>query len=231
MISLSVIVPFFNEEDFLEDSVNRLLENNIYNQILLIDNNSTDESYKIAKKIAVNNKNVIVDKTLIGSGKGAAILHSRKHINSTHMVIHDADLEYFPIDILEMFELAKKNPTSLIVGSRVIGNKKRTNIYLRTKLANHFLSWLFSISHGRKLTDIAACYKLMPSDFFLENRFNEKGFGIDLEIVSAFTKSNKNIIEVPIMYEGRSYKEGKKIRTIDFFRYVLNIFKFRFRSF
>ena len=57
------------------------------------------------------------------------------------MVIHDADLEYFPVDILEMFEVAKENPSSLIVGSRVIGNKKRTNIYLRTKLANRFLSW------------------------------------------------------------------------------------------
>ena len=44
MVSLSVIVPFYNEENLLENSVNRLLENNIYNQIILIDNNSTDNS-------------------------------------------------------------------------------------------------------------------------------------------------------------------------------------------
>jgi len=231
MLSLSVIVPFFNEEEFLEESVNRLLEINIFNQIILIDNNSTDESYNIAKKIEEDNKNIIVDKTLEERGKGVAIIHSRKHINSTHIVIHDADLEYFPVDILEMFEVAKKDPESLIIGSRVIGNKRRTNIYARTKLANLFLSGLFSVINGRKLTDIASCYKLMPAKFFQQESFNEKGFGIDLEIISAFTKRNMNIIEVPIMYEGRSYKEGKKIRTIDFFKYILNIFKFRFRSF
>ena len=44
MINLSVIVPFFNEEDYLEKSINRLLKNNIYEEILLVDNNSTDES-------------------------------------------------------------------------------------------------------------------------------------------------------------------------------------------
>ena len=44
MINFSVVVPFFNEEKFLEQSVNRLLESNIYEEILLIDNNSTDNS-------------------------------------------------------------------------------------------------------------------------------------------------------------------------------------------
>ena len=44
MVNLSVIVPFFNEEIYLEKSVQRLLENNIYEKIILIDNNSTDNS-------------------------------------------------------------------------------------------------------------------------------------------------------------------------------------------
>ena len=52
MINLSVIVPFYNEEKFLEQSVNRLLENNIYEKILLVDNNSTDNSYKKRVKYA-----------------------------------------------------------------------------------------------------------------------------------------------------------------------------------
>tara|TARA_Y100000996_G_scaffold89664_1_gene62896 strand:- start:18158 stop:18853 length:696 start_codon:yes stop_codon:yes gene_type:complete len=230
MVSLSVIVPFYNEENLLENSVNRLLENNIYNQIILIDNNSTDNSYKIAEKISNQNENIILDKTSEEKGKGVGVLHSRQHITSSHAVIHDADLEYFPSDIIEMFEIAKKNPESFVIGSRVIGDKKRSNVYLRAKLANGFLSKLFSIVHGSKITDITTCYKLMPCDFFLKNSFNEQGFSIDLELISKFIKKSKNIIEVPIMYEGRSYKEGKKIKTIDFFRYIKNIFKFKFRS-
>ena len=63
MINLSVIVPFFNEEDYLEKSINRLLKNNIYEEILLVDNNSTDESSNIAKKLVENNKSISLYKT------------------------------------------------------------------------------------------------------------------------------------------------------------------------
>ena len=50
METLTVIVPFHNEEKFLEQSVNRLLNNNIFQKILLIDNNSTDGSSEMIKK-------------------------------------------------------------------------------------------------------------------------------------------------------------------------------------
>ena len=52
MNSLTAIVPFYNEEKFLEESVSRLLENNIFDSILLIDDNSTDQSGLIAKKLS-----------------------------------------------------------------------------------------------------------------------------------------------------------------------------------
>ena len=106
MINLSVIVPFFNEEKFLEQSVNRLLESNIYEEILLIDNNSTDNSYNIAKKLSENNKNIYLYKTNKEKGKGVALSHAKELITTSHVVIHDADLEYFPEDISEMFEIS-----------------------------------------------------------------------------------------------------------------------------
>ena len=58
MNSLTAIVPFYNEEKFLEESVSRLLENNIFDSILLIDDNSTDQSGLIAKKLSNENNNV-----------------------------------------------------------------------------------------------------------------------------------------------------------------------------
>ena len=61
METLTVIVPFHNEEKFLEQSVNRLLNNNIFQKILLIDNNSTDDSFNIAQKLVNNNKIVNID--------------------------------------------------------------------------------------------------------------------------------------------------------------------------
>ena len=228
MVNLSVIVPFFNEEDYLEKSVQRLLDNNIYEEIILVDNNSTDESSNIAKKLEKNNTNISLYKTNEKKGKGVALSHSKKYIKSTHVVIHDADLEYFPEDIIEMFEECKNYPNSMILGSRFIGEKDRKNVYIRTIIANKVMSSFFSLIYLYKITDIATCYKLMPSDFYKKTSLKEKGFSVEIEILSKFLKYSRSIKEVPIKYEGRSYEEGKKIKTSDGFKYLLNTIKYRF---
>tara|TARA_Y100000748_G_scaffold214455_1_gene179815 strand:- start:90 stop:785 length:696 start_codon:yes stop_codon:yes gene_type:complete len=228
VINLSVIVPFYNEEQFLEISVNRLLENNIYSEIFLIDNNSTDKSYEIAKRLEDDNKNIKLFKTDETKGKGAALSFSRKLINTSHVVIHDADLEYFPDDILEMFEAAKENKTSLILGTRFYGKKTRNNIYIRTYIANKFMSLFFSLINFYRVSDVATCYKLMPSTFFKNVNIRETGFSIEIELLSKFLKFNKSIIEVPIKYEGRSYSEGKKIKTLDGLKYLFSTIKYKF---
>ena len=228
VINLSVIVPFYNEEQFLEISVNRLLENNIYSEIFLIDNNSTDKSYEIAKRLEGDNKNIKLFKTDETRGKGAALSFSRNIVTTSHVVIHDADLEYFPDDILEMFEAAKENKTSLILGTRFYGKKTRNNIYIRTYIANKFMSLFFSLINFYRVSDVATCYKLMPSTFFKNVNIRETGFSIEIELLSKFLKFNKSIIEVPIKYEGRSYSEGKKIKTLDGLKYLFSTIKYKF---
>lgn len=126
-----------------------------------------------------------------------------------------------------MFKVSKLYPTSLILGSRFIGNKKRKNIYARTLFANKIMSLFFSFIHSYKVTDVATCYKLMPSSFFQEIKIKEKGFSIEIEVLSKFIKWNKSIVEVPISYEGRSYRDGKKIKTMDGFRYLVNTVKYK----
>ena len=228
MINLSVIVPFYNEEIYLEKSVHRLLENNIYEKIILIDNNSTDNSNYIAHQLAKQNKNIQVYKTGIERGKGCALTYSKQFIETSHVVIHDADLEYFPEDIIEMFKLCEENPKSLILGSRFIGNKERKNVYFRTSLANRVMSLFLSLINFYYISDVASCYKLMPTKFFVNENFKERGFSIEIEILAKFLKFNRSVIEVPIKYEGRSYEEGKKIKTIDGFNYLLSTLRYRF---
>ena len=228
MISLTVIVPIYNEEQFLEKSVEKLIHSDIYQKILLIDNNSSDMSYEISKNLQKKYRKVSIHKTSDIAGKGVVVSFAKKLIETSHVVIHDADLEYFPSDIVEMFELAKKNPKSLILGSRFIGSKQRKNIYKRTLFANKIMSLFFSITNFYLVSDVATCYKLMPSEFFKNTNFKEKGFSIEIELLSKFLKFNRSIIEVPIKYVGRSYDEGKKIKAKDGFKYLFSTVKYRF---
>ena len=227
MNNLTVIVPFYNEENYLQKSIDRLIDSDIFDKIILVDDCSTDNSANIAKKNVLEINKMIFLKSSSNKGKGSALNLAKNIVETSHVIIHDADLEYFPDDIVEMFNRVEENQDSLILGSRFIGNKKRSTIYSRTLLANKVMSSFFSLINGYKVSDVATCYKLMPSSFFKEMDMKEKGFSIEIEILSKFLKYNKSIKEVPIKYEGRSYNQGKKIKTSDGFKYLFNIIKYR----
>ena len=228
MYSLDVIVPFFNEEDFLEESVSNLIKAKVHDHIYLVNNNSTDKSKEIALKIVERNNNITYLETSSRKGKGVGLMKAIEHINSTHTVIHDADLEYVPSDLIKMKQLSMKNPNSLIIGSRFIGDVTRDNKYKRTIFANKFLSKLFSLVHGSNISDIATCYKLIPSEDLINMNISEKGFSVEIEIISKYLKiKNSSVFEVPIGYVGRTFEEGKKISLYDGFQYLFKIFYYR----
>ena len=228
METLTVLVPAFNEENTISESLERLKKISIITEILVLDDGSTDKTKQLVENAALNNNKIKLINFDSNNGKGAVLNKSREFITSDYVVIHDADLEYFPEDIEEMFK--EVNGDNLILGSRFIGNKKRINLYSRTYLANKAMSLFFSIVNFTKITDVATCYKMMPSDFFKSSSFTEKGFSIEIEMLSRFLKTSKQIIEVPISYKGRSYKEGKKIKLQDGFLYLLNTVKYRIIS-
>ena len=229
MYSLDVIVPFFNEEDFLEESVNNLIKTKVCDHIYLVNNNSTDKSKEIALQLVQNNSNITYLETNNEKGKGVGLKKAIENINSSHTVIHDADLEYVPTDLVKMKQISMQNPKSLIIGSRFIGDMQRDNKYRRTIYANKFLSKLFSLVYRSNISDIATCYKLIPTKDLINMNISEKGFSVEIEIIAKYLKiDNANILETPIKYIGRTFEEGKKISLSDGFQYLFKIFYYRF---
>jgi len=226
-ISVTAVVPVYNEENFLEQSIGRLLEIKDINEYFLVDDCSTDNSFQLLNNIKKGNEKIKVFQTEKNGGKGAAITSIKEMINTDYVVIHDADLEYDPQDIKTMLECINNEKLNLVLGSRFKKDGKK-QIYLRTFLANKFLSFLFSLIYFSKVTDIATCYKLMPTSFFKETFFKETGFAIEVELIAKFLKKNKNLVEVPISYKARSYEEGKKIKLSDGFKYLFAMLRYRF---
>ena len=141
ILTLTVIVPFYNEEKTLENSLNRLKKSQIADQVLLIDDCSTDNSVKIAKSFTAN-KGWNLYRNESNLGKGSAIQKALDYINSDLFIVHDADLEYNPLDIIELKKYYENHQNIVVLGSRFLYNKIRINKYFRTKIANKFLSLL-----------------------------------------------------------------------------------------
>ena len=227
MYDLTVIVPIYNEESLIQDSFQRLYDSNVAEYIFLVDDSSIDSSKTIAQKNADRYSNVKLFSTPSNQGKGAALSFVKEFVETSHVAIHDADLEYDPKDLITLRNISIKEKDSLVLGSRFIGNLERNNVYKSAFFANKFLSIFFSIINNYKVTDVATCYKIFPTDFFKNTKFYERGFSIEIELLTKFLKHNKSIIEVPITYFGRSISEGKKINIIDGFYYIFNILKYR----
>jgi len=227
-MNLTVLVPFFNEENTLRYSVSGVINELPESKIILIDDKSSDNSLNIAKELGRKFQNIKILENPSNLGKGSALKLSKDYIDTSHVIIHDADLEYFPKDIKNLFKKALDFPEDMILGSRFIGNKERKNLYRRTLIANKVMSKFFSLVYRVKVSDIATCYKLMPAEYFKNIELLENGFSIEIEIVAKFIKGNKKVHELPISYTGRSYEEGKKIKVTDGFKYIFNTLRYRF---
>ena len=229
---LSIIIPVYNEEKTVLKSLQSLkdLNKNLFQHEVIVVNDGSQDS---TSKILNENKN-LYDKLLTNEtnkGKGFSIKKGIIEAKGTHIICHDADLEYNPQDILPMMKLAESNKNiDVVLGSRFIGNKTRRNIYLRTFFANKFLSFLFSILNRRKVTDVATCYKLIKSEIYQNTELTKNGFEYEIEILSKALEYSSDFAEVPIDYNARTYQEGKKIKFSDGFKYILCIFKYRIKN-
>tara|TARA_B100002052_G_scaffold291710_1_gene312192 strand:+ start:1133 stop:1822 length:690 start_codon:yes stop_codon:yes gene_type:complete len=223
----TVIMPFFNEENTLEMAITNLVNEDFASEIILVNDGSNDKSYEIASSLQNKHKFIKLIESKENKGKGHALKLGINVASKKFIGVLDADLEYSPNDLKNLFQEIDINNLDIVCGSRFIGDFKRDNIYVRTYLANKFLSMFFSIIHREKVTDIATCLKVFRKTLFDSIDLKANGFSIEVEILAKTLSKSDNFKEFPISYTARSYEEGKKIKLIDGFRYIYSILKFK----
>ena len=229
MIKLTIIIPVYNEIKTFEKLLNQVIRLNFRKQIIVVDDCSTDGT----KNILVKRKNKI-DKVIFhkkNMGKGASIKSAQKFIKGKYVVIQDADLEYSPKDLQNLLKKIEKNNHDVVYGSRVLGKNKFQNTKNFTHFiriwANIFLTNFSNIINNENLTDAHTCYKMFKSDIFKKIKLREKRFSFCPEVTTKVSNLKIKIFEYPISYNGRTYNEGKKIKSIDGFSALCSIIKYK----
>ena len=223
-------MPFFNEENTLEMAITNLVNEDFASEIILVNDGSNDKSYEIASSLQNKHKFIKLIESKENKGKGHALKLGINVASKKFIGVLDADLEYSPNDLKNLFQEIDINNLDIVCGSRFIGDFKRDNIYVRTYLANKFLSMFFSIIHREKVTDIATCLKVFRKTLFDSIDLKANGFSIEVEILAKTLSKSDNFKEFPISYTARSYEEGKKIKLIDGFRYIYSIIRYSFKN-
>tara|TARA_B100000989_G_scaffold291933_1_gene267123 strand:- start:5319 stop:6026 length:708 start_codon:yes stop_codon:yes gene_type:complete len=231
-MKLTVIIPVYNEEKTVEKLINTInsLKFNFTIEIIVIDDCSNDRSREI-----INSLGSKVDKVLFHKknyGKGAAINSAKKFITGEYVIIQDADLEYNPNDYKKMLDFMKNNNLKVVYGSRVLNKNKYENSQNFSHIiriwGNIFLTMFSNFINKQNLTDAHTCYKMFQRDLFMSLNLSEKGFSFCPEVNTKISNLNIEIKEVSIDYNGRTYDEGKKIKSIDALYAIIAILKYKF---
>lgn len=229
---LSIVVPVFNEKNTIELILKKLEEvdfGQTQKEIIVVDDGSRDGTSKVLKKYQSKYKVIYHLKNL---GKGAAVRSGFGQASGDYVIIQDADLEYNPQDIKRMIALAEKEGIEVVYGSRRVGLAKKENpkagwLYY---LGGAFLSSLTNLLYGTKITDEPTCYKMVSRQVLQKIKLKANGFEFCPEITAKIARLKIPIYEVPISYQPRSKKQGKKIKIKDGLMAIWTLIKYRFKS-
>ena len=233
-INLSIVIPVFNEANFLPKLFIELTNhfNNHETEIIIVNDGSTDNSeYEIRnfkEKLSYNFKLRII-KIDINSGKGKALQTGIKNSKGEYILLQDADLELDTKDSLEMYDMIKKNKEiKCIFGSRYLSGKLKKNNYFFNNLVGKINSLVFNIFFSQSLSDVHCGLKILHRSVIDKINLTVNDFGIEIDLASQIVRNKFFIYEYGVSYYFRTKSQGKKINWIDGLKSFYYLIKVRF---
>ena len=220
-LTLSVVIPVYNEVHTLTEILRQVRAVPINKQIILVDDCSTDGTTELLKQLEQTETDLTIDYHRVNQGKGAALRTGFTHARGQLVIVQDADLEYDPSEYPSLIQPILEGKADVVFGSRFIGDSHRV-LYYWHSLANKFLTHLSNMFTNLNLTDMEVCYKVFRREVIQGISLKSNRFGFEPEVTAKVARfpmpamegrpaRRCRIYEMPVSYNGRDYKEGKKI--------------------
>jgi glycosyltransferase involved in cell wall biosynthesis len=231
-LSLSVIIPVYNERFLVRALVERVLAVTIPGireiGLVIVDDGSKDGTRDILREIAaVHPERIRYLEHEANRGKGAALRTGIAHATGDLIVFQDADLEYDPRDYARLALPFLEDGADVVYGSRYLPSERRRVLNHRHSLGNRVLTALSNWATDLNLTDMETCYKMFRAPLLKSIPIRSNDFAIEPEITAKVAKRDCRVFEVPVSYLGRSYREGKKIGWRDALKAVRAMVHYR----
>ncbi len=216
MALVSILVPLYNEEEFVLPLLDRVLAaslpSGLEREILVVDDGSDDGSGEAVRSLLERKPGCLrLFRHERNRGKGAAIRTAIGHAQGEFAIIQDADLEYDPREYPRLLQPLLDGRADAVYGSRFQSAGERRVLYFWHALANRFLTGLCNLVADLNLTDMGTGYKACRTQLLKSIPLRSDRFGIEPELTIKLARRDARIYETPVSYHGRTYEEGKKI--------------------
>ncbi len=227
---ISIIIPTYNEADNITSLINQIsqaLKGSIF-EIIIVDDNSPDKTWKIVKKLQKKQKNLRLLRRINKKGLTSAFNDGINKTKGSIIGWMDADLSHPPEHLTKMIKYFPN--FDAVIASRYIKGAKDDRKLFFPVLFSKILNFFARIMLFKDLTDYTSGYILVKKEFLnkipLEGDYGE--YFIDL--LFKLKKSKAKIKETPYISINRVYGKSKTTdNIIDFIKrggkYIIVIFK------
>ncbi|MCM8792668.1 MAG: glycosyltransferase family 2 protein [Candidatus Omnitrophica bacterium] len=224
---VSIVMPIFNEKETVSKIINKVLNLDFVNEIIVIDDGSNDGTKDILEGFLQNERiKIIFHKDKLG--KGFSLRDGIKEASGEIIATQDGDLEYEPEDLKRLIIPIAEGKSEVVYGSRFLQNRYKGLILYR--YGNKFLTFLTNLLYRVNLTDMETGYKVFRSSLIKDINIEFSDFTVEPEITAKLLKKGYKIYEVPISYNPRVKKNGKKIKWFYGFKAVWALIKYRIKE-
>ncbi|MBU1628132.1 polyprenol monophosphomannose synthase [bacterium] len=207
-----VVLPTYNEAKNIGELITKILEIHESLNVLVVDDNSPDGTWKIVEEMEKSNPRVKLFLRTAERGRGTAgIAGFIKALEDggDNIIEMDADFSHNPAYLEEMLSLI--NEYDVVIGSRFEpGGGERGRHPARkyiTQLANLYIRIILGIK-VKDATSGYRCFKRHVMQSINLEKMNAKGPEVVQEVLYAVTKKGYKIKEIPIIFEERKAGES-----------------------
>ena len=224
---LGVIVPAYNEERSLETIVRRVLREPVVQQVVVVDDCSSDGTLAAAQRCAADPR-VVVKSHPRNLGKGAAIRTGLAAITAPLVIIQDADLEYDPADYSKLVAPILRGRADVVYGIRGFAGHSAYSYWF--VIGNRLVTTFANILFNCYIQDMETGFKVMRTSLIRRLGLRGNRFDVEPEITGRILRLGYRIYEIPIEYTARTRAQGKKLTWRDGVRALMVLLRIRLAS-
>ncbi|MDX9963576.1 glycosyltransferase family 2 protein [Desulfobacter postgatei] len=211
---ISVILPAFNEEQTIADTIKDFHLALPDAEIWVINNHSVDETESIARETisSIGCKGGIINEHR--PGKGNAVRRAFLNIEADVYILADADLTYPADHAHKLISPILNGDADMAVGDRhANGHYAMENKRAFHNFGNRLVRSLVNGLFNAKLYDIMSGYRALNRDFVKSYPILVEGFEIETDMTLHALDRRFRIIEIPIPYKDRPAGSFSKLNT------------------
>ncbi len=196
---VKVIIPAYNEENAIAKVIQDIPP--IVDQIIVVNNNSTDNTYNVAKTAGATVINELK------RGYGYACLRGMSYISSQEtkpdiIVFLDGDYSDYPQQLSQLIAPIIEKDIDLVIGARVKALREKGAMTYPQKFGNWLATFLMKLFFGARFTDLGP-FRAIKYHKLLALHMEDKTYGWTVEMQLKAVKQKYSYVEVPMNYRNR----------------------------